>query len=202
MLGAERLLRDRQGTPVERLGLREAAGGLVQRGEVVEADGDGGMLGPSAFSRIARARRCSGSASARRPVARYSTARLLRLVRRRDARGRAPSPRSTGHAGRAARPPRSARLRTASAPAASDHRSAGPARQRRHPRAGEEAVAGVAYASGPSEVGAPRRRMPAHRMPRRVRRSMPVRDSHRKNAISFRAGWALWEAQAQPIPSY
>ena len=43
MLRPERLLADRQGSPVERLGLGVAALGLVQKGQVVEARGDIGM---------------------------------------------------------------------------------------------------------------------------------------------------------------
>ena len=45
MLGAERLLADRDGALEERLGLGVAAGGLVELGEVVEPAGEVGVLG-------------------------------------------------------------------------------------------------------------------------------------------------------------
>ena len=56
MLGAERLLADRQRALVERLGLRVGAGGLVQRGEIVERGGGVGMLGAERLLAIASAR--------------------------------------------------------------------------------------------------------------------------------------------------
>ena len=56
MVGPQRLLPDRQGPLVERLGLRVLALVVVEPRQVVEARGHIGMVGPSAFSRIARAR--------------------------------------------------------------------------------------------------------------------------------------------------
>ena len=69
MLGAERLLADRQRPFVERPRAGEVALGLKQAGEVVEALAVSGCSGPSAFSRIASARSKSGRAPARSPWA-------------------------------------------------------------------------------------------------------------------------------------
>ena len=64
MIDAERLLADGEGAFVQWLGLGIAALRLVEHREVVETGGDIRVLGPSAFSLMARARLCNGSASA------------------------------------------------------------------------------------------------------------------------------------------
>jgi hypothetical protein len=56
MIRAQCLLPDRQGAYVEGLGLGVSALVGVQPREIVEASGGVGMIGPSAFSLIARAR--------------------------------------------------------------------------------------------------------------------------------------------------
>ncbi len=78
MLGAERLLADRQRALVERLGLGVGAGGSVQHGEIVERawrcpDARGRAPSRGSPARAGRAAR----PSRRRPWRRYSTARLL-----------------------------------------------------------------------------------------------------------------------------
>ena len=67
---------------IERLGLRQPVGGLEQLRQVVEADGDVGVVGAVGCSSMASARRISGSASASRLVAWSNCARLLRRWRR------------------------------------------------------------------------------------------------------------------------
>ena len=62
MLRAERLLADRQGPLVQRLGLGVGAGGLVEPARLFRLVAVSGCSGPSAFSLIARARLYSGSA--------------------------------------------------------------------------------------------------------------------------------------------
>ena len=64
MVGAERFLADGQAAPQERFRPAALALGVVQQGQVVEAVGRARMVGTSAFSRMARPRRKSGSASA------------------------------------------------------------------------------------------------------------------------------------------
>ena len=66
---AAKLGDDLQTPAAQRLGLREPVGGLQYCRQVVEADGDAGMLRPVAFLSIASARRINGSASANRLVA-------------------------------------------------------------------------------------------------------------------------------------
>ena len=53
-----------EGAPHQRLGLGEPVGGLQQLRQVVEADGDVGVVRPKLASSMASARRISGSASA------------------------------------------------------------------------------------------------------------------------------------------
>ena len=78
VVGPEALLVDGERAAHQRLGLGQPVGVLEQRGQVVEAMATFGCSGPKLFSSIARARRISGSASARRFVAWSNWARLLR----------------------------------------------------------------------------------------------------------------------------
>ena len=64
VVGAERLLVDRERALVERLGLGIAALGLIQHGEVVEVGADIRVVGAERLLAIASARLYSGSASA------------------------------------------------------------------------------------------------------------------------------------------
>ena len=82
MIGAVALLVDRQRTAHERLGLGEAVRGLKQHREIVEVGSPHWDDPGRSSSRRSRARGASsGSASARRFVARSSCARLLRSNR-------------------------------------------------------------------------------------------------------------------------